>query len=58
MSRRKTMLLLVRKVGQTLVIDGNIRVTVLSVKGNTIRLGIESPNVERKELRLKQKSAA
>ena len=55
------MLVLARKVGQSLVIDGNIRVTVLSVKGNTIRLGIEAPKeilVEREELRLKQKSAA
>ena len=55
------MLVLTRKAGQTLVIGENVRVTVLSVKGNTIRLGIEAPkeiSVEREELRLKQKSAA
>ena len=55
------MLLLTRKAGQTLVIGENVRVTVLSTKGNTIRLGIEAPkeiSVEREELRLRQKSAA
>ncbi len=55
------MLVLTRKAGQTLVIGENVRVTVLSVKGNTIRLGIEAPkevSVQREELRLKQKSAA
>jgi carbon storage regulator len=55
------MLVLTRKVGETLVIDKDIRVTVLSVKGNTIRLGIEAPkeiSIQREELRLKQKSAA
>lgn len=55
------MLLLERKVGQSLVIDGNIRVTVLSVKGKTIRLGVEVPkevSVQREELRTRQKSAA
>ncbi len=55
------MLVLTRKVGQTLVIDEHIQVTVLSVKGNTIRLGIEAPKeipVQREELRTRQKSAA
>ena len=55
------MLVLTRKAGQTLVIGENVLVTVLSVKGNTIRLGIEAPkkvSVQREELRLKQKSAA
>lgn len=55
------MLVLARKAGQTLVIDENIRVTVLSVKGKTIRLGIEAPkeiSVQREELRTRQKSAA
>ena len=38
------MLVLTRKLDESIVIDGQITVTVLKVKGNTIRLGIEAPN--------------
>jgi carbon storage regulator len=37
------MLVLSRKLGETLVIDGNITVKVVHVQGNTVRLGIEAP---------------
>lgn len=37
------MLILTRKAGETIVINDNIRVTVLQVKGNQIRIGIEAP---------------
>lgn len=37
------MLVLTRKNGESLVINENIRVTVLEVKGKTVRLGIEAP---------------
>ena len=37
------MLVLNRKSEQEIVLGGNIRVKVLSVKGNTVRLGIEAP---------------
>lgn len=37
------MLVLSRKVDQEIIIDGNIKIRVLKVKGNTIRLGIEAP---------------
>ena len=37
------MLVLSRKVDQEIVIDGNIKIRVLKVRGNTIRLGIEAP---------------
>jgi carbon storage regulator len=37
------MLVLTRKIGQELVIDGNIRLIVLSIKGDKIRVGIEAP---------------
>ena len=37
------MLVLSRKVDQEIVIDGNIKIRVLKVKGNTIRLRIEAP---------------
>ena len=39
-----TMLVLTRKIGESLAINDNIRVTVLEVKGKTVRLGIEAPN--------------
>ena len=37
------MLVLTRKKGHAIVIDGGIKVTVLEVKGNVVRLGIEAP---------------
>jgi carbon storage regulator len=37
------MLVLTRKAGQCIVINGDITVTVLEVRGNQIRLGIEAP---------------
>ncbi|MFS0827629.1 carbon storage regulator CsrA [Pseudomonas phoenicis] len=37
------MLILTRKAGETIVINDNIRVTVLQVKGNQIRIGVEAP---------------
>jgi carbon storage regulator len=37
------MLVLGRKAGETVVIDGNIRVTILEVEGERVRLGIEAP---------------
>ena len=37
------MLVLSRKVGEEIVIDGVIRVTVVSVQGDRVRLGIQAP---------------
>jgi carbon storage regulator len=47
------MLVLTRKEGERIVIDGQIVVTVLQVRGNQIRLGIEAPKdvpIRRSEL--------
>ncbi len=47
------MLVITRKVCETIVIDGNIRVTVVSHQGGKIRLGIEAPDfiaVDREEV--------
>ena len=47
------MLVLTRKIGERIVIDDRITVTVLEVQGNRIRLGIEAPKeipVMREEL--------
>jgi carbon storage regulator len=38
------MLVLSRKLGQSIIINGNVRVTVVSIRGGQIRLGIEAPN--------------
>ena len=37
------MLVLARKLNESIVIDGGIRITVVDVRGNQIRLGIEAP---------------
>jgi len=37
------MLVLTRRVGEQIVIDGNIRVRVVAVKGGNVRLGISAP---------------
>lgn len=37
------MLVLTRRVGESIVIDGNIRLTVVEAKGGRIRLGIDAP---------------
>ena len=47
------MLVLSRKQGESIVIDGDIRVTVLKAHGKVIRLGIEAPKevpIRRSEL--------
>jgi carbon storage regulator len=48
------MLVLTRRIGQEIVISGNIRVAVLAVNGHRVRLGITAPSpvgVMRTELR-------
>ena len=37
------MLVLSRKIGEAVVIDGEIRVTVLEVRANRVKLGIVGP---------------
>ncbi len=47
------MLVLTRRIGEEIVIAGNIRVAVLAINGQTIRLGITAPRsvpVARSEL--------
>ncbi len=47
------MLILTRRVGETIVINDNIRVTVLAAKGSQLRLGIDAPpeiEVHREEI--------
>ena len=47
------MLILTRRVGETIIIDDDIEVTVLAVKGNQVRLGIKAADhiaVHREEI--------
>jgi carbon storage regulator len=37
------MLVLGRKVGETLVIADNVRVTILGIEGDRVRVGIDAP---------------
>ena len=37
------MLVLTRKLGESIVIGNNVRVTVLEMQGKQVRLGIEAP---------------
>ena len=38
------MLILTRRIGESLIIDEDIVVTVLATKGNQVRIGIEAPD--------------
>jgi carbon storage regulator len=47
------MLVLSRRVGEEIIIAGNIRVTVASIKGDKVRLGITAPpdvRIDREEV--------
>jgi carbon storage regulator len=54
------MLVLTRKIGERIVIDNQIVIEVLQVKGNRVRLGIEAPAgavILRQELLLRSEGA-
>ena len=47
------MLILTRHIGETIIIGNNINVTVLSIAGNQVKIGVDAPKdipVNREEI--------
>lgn len=47
------MLILTRRINESVIIGDNVKITVLGVKGNQVRLGIDAPRdvtVHREEI--------
>jgi carbon storage regulator len=53
------MLVLTRRVGEEVIIDGNIRVAVVSVQGERVRIGVSAPAyipVDREEVHVRRQA--
>jgi carbon storage regulator len=47
------MLILTRRIGETVIIGADVRVTILDIKGNQVRVGVAAPRdvaVHREEI--------
>jgi carbon storage regulator len=55
------MLVLTRRIGEEIIIDNNIRVTIVSIDGGKVRLGIAAPpevRVDRQEVHERRREFA
>jgi carbon storage regulator len=55
------MLVLTRKIGEEIIIDGRIRVTITAIDGSKVRIGIEAPadvRVDREEVHRRRQEFA
>jgi carbon storage regulator len=51
------MLVLTRKVGETLMIGDDVQVVILGTKGNQVRVGVKAPKetvIDREEIRMRR----
>lgn len=55
------MLILTRKIGEVLLVGDDVEITVLSIRGNQVKLGVNAPkeiSVHRQEIYEKIKASA
>lgn len=53
------MLILTRRIGESILIGDDINVVVIEIKGGQVRLGIEAPSgvaIDRQEIRLRKEA--
>ena len=51
------MLILTRRLGESITIGDNVKLTVLSIKGSQVRIGVEAPKevcIQRSELSMEK----
>jgi carbon storage regulator len=51
MLRRRHMLVLTRKIGEEIIIDEEICITIVDIRGDRVRLGITAPKATRVDRR-------
>src|SRR5262249_40576431 len=59
--QEQAMLVLTRRIGEVIVIAGNVQVTVVAVQGSKVRLGVTAPDgvtVDRKEVHQRREQFA
>jgi len=51
------MLILTRKLGESIEIEGNIRITIIEIKGKQVRVKVEAPSEINVSRRAKERSS-
>lgn len=41
------MLILTKKIGETIILDGGIKITISDIQGNHVKIGIDTPKEEK-----------